>query len=102
MGSWAVLSVVVDYRRETFGIWIYLNSEGIGSFQPGDDPAHRPAEGGTSSDLSTQIVIGSTGENNHLSCDIAELLCFREDINLGEPNVLRLVESELRARYGIP
>jgi len=98
---WVLLSVVVDYRQDTFGVGMYLNSEIIGFYRPGSDPASRPAESGTSGDLSTFVVIGSTGENNHLSCDIAELICFREDIDFGEPNNLKLVESELKAKYGM-
>ena len=80
---------------------MYLNSEIIGAYRPDDNPASRPEESGTSSNLSTFIVIGSTGENNHLSCDIAELICFREDIDFGAPNNLQLVESELGAKYEI-
>ena len=101
LGKWVVLSVVVDYRQDTFGVGMYLNSEIIGSYRPDNNPSSRPAESGTGSDLSTFVVIGSTGENNHLGCDIAELICFREDINFGEPNNLKLVESELVAKYKI-
>jgi hypothetical protein len=101
LDRWVLLSVVVDYRRDTFGVGMYLNSETIGAYRPDNTPASRPAESGTSGDLSTFVVIGSTGENNHLSCDIAELICFREDIDFGEPNNLGLVESELKAKYRI-
>jgi len=97
--KWGVLSVVVDYRVNSFGVGIYLNSDHLESKL--DGKYSRPSECGTGSDLSTFVVIGSTGENNHLSCDIAELLCFREDINFGNPNNLKLVEAELKAKYKI-
>jgi hypothetical protein len=99
LAKWGVTSVVVDYRHNTFGVAIYWNSELIGSYRPDSTTSSRPSESGTGSDLSTFVVIGSTGENNHLSCDIAELICFREDINFGTPNNLQLVEDELKAKY---
>lgn len=98
-GKWAVLSVVVDYRHNSFGVAIYLNSVLVGALRPDGKVTSRPSESGTGSDLSTFVVVGSTGEDNHLSCDIAELLCFREDINFGDPNNLRLVEADLKVKY---
>jgi hypothetical protein len=96
--TWGVLSIWADYREAFCSLGIRFNGKQIGAIR---NVTGQPADQ-TTSEPSTFVVIGSTGENNHLSMRLAELLFFRADLWLGQPLTgVQQIEQALAIKYGL-